>query len=335
MISIVVTTLITWTWTISSAQAASELSYDLIVCDDPGSPAHAIGVGLELLIKLELLPTAGMDVASSTSSGGGNCLLKMEERASTFAILDRTVVASPPEGLRSSRNTPKVRPLLIASLWQQAAHFVIAKNHLLSGTIGDFALLSADQLMIDSALQDRASQLLAKAGISIDRRTDNLRLVTPEALIEGFNRGATIGFAILEPVPSPTITEFLAKTGGNAILLELSARHVEADGTGWRPLRIPAASYADIDQPIEIFGNGVMLVAEAQVADETVYQVTKIMYDNLPKLRQVHDIAKQISIDRALGDADLPLHPGAARYYREIGVLPHEAGASRGERLTR
>jgi TRAP transporter TAXI family solute receptor len=217
-------------------------------------------------------------------------------------------------------------------LWRQAVHFVIAKSNLLSGTIGDFALLSADQLVIDPALHVSASQLLSMAGITVDRRADNAQMAPPGALVEGFNRGATIGFAALEPLPSPAITEFLAKTGGRAILLELSERHFKADGTGWRPMRISADSYPHMDRSIETFGNTVMLVAEADVADETVYQITKIMFDNLPKLWQVHDIATRISIERALEDAGLPLHPGAARYYREIGVLPHEAGASKANR---
>ncbi len=316
----------------ASAQAASETSYELIVCDDPGSPAHAVGVGLELLIKLELQPSNGVNVASSTSSSSDGCIMEMRDKASTFAIMDRAVVASTQESLRSSGDAPDVRPLLIAGLWRQAAHFVIAKDHLLSGTIGDFALLSSDQLMIDPALRKGASQLLAKAGIPIDHRADNLRLAPPEAMAEDFNRGAMIGLAVLEPVPSPTVTDFLARTGGRAVMLELSERYVLADGRGWRPLRIPAASYPDIDRSIETFGDMVMLVAEADVTDETVYQVTKIMFDNLPKLGQLHEVVAQITIDHALVDADLPLHPGAARYYREIGVLPYEAGASKADR---
>ncbi|MEZ5936130.1 MAG: TAXI family TRAP transporter solute-binding subunit [Alphaproteobacteria bacterium] len=323
-----------WGLMAASAHAASEPAHDLIVCDDLGSPAHALGIGLELLVKLELMPTTGIDVAASASSGRADCLMTMEDKASAFAILDSTIVESPPEDLRFSGDGPKTRPLLVASLWRQAAQFLIARNQRLSGTIGDFALLSDDQRVIDPALRDGAALLLAMAGITIDRRTDGMPMKTPDALTESFNRGATIGFAVLEPVPSPTVTEFLAKTGGRAVMLELSQRYLEADDTGWRPLLIPAFSYPDISRPVETFGNTVMLVAEADVADETVYQVTKIMFNNLPKLRQVDDIATQISIDRALDDTDLPLHPGAARYYREIGVLPYEAGASKVDRVS-
>ena len=309
---------------------ADESHYELIVCDAPGSAAHAVGIGLEFLVKLELLPTTGVNLTSSTSSSRNGCLTKIRNEVSTFAIMDRTVLDSAPD--RSLTLGSDVRPLLIAALWPQAAHFVISKDHLLSGTIGDYALLSSDQLIIDPALLHGASQLLAKAGITMERSADELPPEPLEAMVDSFLRDDTIGLAMLEPVPSPMVTEFLARAGDDAVLLELSARHVQADGKGWRPMQIPPDSYLNVNQPIETFGNGVMLVAEADVADETVYQTTKIMFDNLPKLWQVHDIATQISIDRALEDADLPLHPGAARYYREIGVLPHEAGPSREDR---
>ncbi len=315
----------------ASIDTTGEDHYELIVCDDPGSAAHAVGIGLEFLVKLELLPSAGVNLTSSTSPNRIDCLTKMRSELSTFAIMDRMVLETAPGASAPSADEPEVRPLLIAALWRQAAHFVIAKEHLLSGTIGDYALLSSDQLMIDPALRVGASQLLAKAGVTIDRRADELPMEPLEAMVESFRRDDTIGLAMLEPVPSPTVTEFLEKAGDGAVLLELSARHVLSDGKGWRPTQIPASSYLNVDQPIETFGNGVMLVAEADVADETVYQTTKIMFDNLPKLWQVHDIATQISIERALEDADLPLHPGAARYYREIGVLPHEAGGSKVE----
>lgn len=311
----------------SAGQSVDEVSYDLIVCDDAGSPAHAVGVGLELLIKLELLPTDGLNMATTASSSRERCLATMSEKASTFAIMDRAGVESASRGSHSSGDASDVRPLLIAGLWQQAAHFVIAKDHLLSGTIGDFAQLSNDQLVIDPSLREGASQLLAKAGVTVDPSAEELPLESLETLIENFDRGDIVGLAILGPVPSPIVTGFLAKTGDRAVLLELAERHVLADGRGWRPLQIPAASYPGIDRPAETFGNEVMLVAEADVTDDVVYRITKTMFDNLPKLGQMHDLAAQITIDRALAEVDVPLHPGAARYYREIGVLPYEAGA--------
>ncbi|HET8726155.1 MAG TPA: TAXI family TRAP transporter solute-binding subunit, partial [Alphaproteobacteria bacterium] len=53
---------------------------------------------------------------------------------------------------------------------------------------------------------------------------------------------------------------------------------------------------------------------------ETVYQVTKAIFDNLPEWTGVHPLAKQWSLKKALQTNVVPYHEGAIRYYKEKGV---------------
>lgn len=63
------------------------------------------------------------------------------------------------------------------------------------------------------------------------------------------------------------------------------------------------------------------LVTREGVPEETVYQMTKSMFEHLDQLRAAHASAKAISKEAAISGMPLPLHPGAAKYYREIGLL--------------
>jgi TRAP transporter TAXI family solute receptor len=63
------------------------------------------------------------------------------------------------------------------------------------------------------------------------------------------------------------------------------------------------------------------LVTHEGVSEETVYQMTKLLFENLPALEAAHAAAKQISLDNALEGMPLPLHPGAERYYTEQGLM--------------
>ena len=45
------------------------------------------------------------------------------------------------------------------------------------------------------------------------------------------------------------------------------------------------------------------------------------MFDNLPALQAAHAAAKAISLQKAAKNPPVPLHPGAAKYYKEKGVL--------------
>ena len=48
--------------------------------------------------------------------------------------------------------------------------------------------------------------------------------------------------------------------------------------------------------------------------------MTKALYENTAIMGQVHVQGKNISLKTALGVGSVPLHPGAARYFREKGL---------------
>lgn len=63
------------------------------------------------------------------------------------------------------------------------------------------------------------------------------------------------------------------------------------------------------------------LVTHEGVPTDTVYKMTKSMFENLDHLVAAHAAAKAIHKETALVGMPLPLHPGAEKYYREIGLI--------------
>lgn len=63
----------------------------------------------------------------------------------------------------------------------------------------------------------------------------------------------------------------------------------------------------------------------ADVSEDAVYEITKAVWENLSALHEIHRATSDVSLDKALIGLGAPLHPGAARYYREQGVeIPPE-----------
>lgn len=85
-------------------------------------------------------------------------------------------------------------------------------------------------------------------------------------------------------------------------------------------LSIPGGTYEDVagDTPSYGLANG--LVISADVPEERVYQMTKAIFESLDDLAGVHPAFGRVSKDTVLNGFGAPLHPGALRYYREIGV---------------
>lgn len=84
---------------------------------------------------------------------------------------------------------------------------------------------------------------------------------------------------------------------------------------------IPAGTYEGQAEDVPTVAVMNYFVTHEDVSDETAYQMTKVMFENLPALIAAHKSAEQITLDSALTGMPIPLHPGAERYYREVGVI--------------
>jgi len=58
----------------------------------------------------------------------------------------------------------------------------------------------------------------------------------------------------------------------------------------------------------------------ADVDEDAVYKITKTIYENLPFLNAIHGATKAMSLEQAISGLPLPLHPGALKYYQEMGI---------------
>lgn len=119
---------------------------------------------------------------------------------------------------------------------------------------------------------------------------------------------------------------------GVAFIQDLAATHditilsipeeiVTAMGAPFTPAVIPAGTYAGIDADIPTAAVGNMLITHEGVSEETAYQMTKLMFENLDRMRSAHGAAEGINAETAIKGLPIPLHPGAERYYREIGLM--------------
>ena len=84
---------------------------------------------------------------------------------------------------------------------------------------------------------------------------------------------------------------------------------------------IPANAYGGQTADVATAAIPNFLVAHSGVSDELAYQMTKTMYENLDTLYAAHNAAKAIKRENAVKGMPIPLHPGAQRYYREVGLI--------------
>ena len=84
---------------------------------------------------------------------------------------------------------------------------------------------------------------------------------------------------------------------------------------------IPANTYEGQTTDAHTVAIRNVLVTRVGVPTDTVYKMTKALFENLPALQAAHAAAKGISLQKAGKNPPVPLHPGAAKYYKEKGAL--------------
>jgi TRAP transporter TAXI family solute receptor len=88
----------------------------------------------------------------------------------------------------------------------------------------------------------------------------------------------------------------------------------------FKPVTIPEGTYRGQDTDVPTIGVDNLLVCRAGLSDELVHQMTRVLMESLPTLTSAHVAARGIDPDQAPA-TPIPLHPGAARYYRELELI--------------
>lgn len=103
-----------------------------------------------------------------------------------------------------------------------------------------------------------------------------------------------------------------------AIPAEVTAKIGNA---AYQAAAIPAGTYDGQDSEVPTVAITNILVSHEGVSEEVAYQMTKLMFDNLDRLGNAHSAAKDIKLEGAAKNLPIPLHPGAERFYKEVGAL--------------
>ena len=82
---------------------------------------------------------------------------------------------------------------------------------------------------------------------------------------------------------------------------------------------IPAGTYRGINHNVYTGGIRDILVVQRSMDDETVYQITRAIYESMAQLRLAHPSLSDMTFNN-FNHSLVPLHPGALRFYRERGI---------------
>ncbi len=121
--------------------------------------------------------------------------------------------------------------------------------------------------------------------------------------------------------PTPTLAKVEASEPIR--FLSLSAEQVEALRKAMPEMsiaKVRVGTYRSLDKDYVTLGVYNFAIGRADLPDDLVYQLVKAVFENQPRLVKIHSAARETIPQNVDKNTFMPFHPGAARYYREIGI---------------
>ena len=87
------------------------------------------------------------------------------------------------------------------------------------------------------------------------------------------------------------------------------------------PITLPKDIYKGVEGGFDTIGGNVLLMARRDLSDEAAYEIVKAFYDNLEQIKTDVPMLQENTLEDALKGIPVDIHPGAARYYKEKGLM--------------
>ena len=267
-----------------------------------------------------------MGLSAISSAGSGENVRLIREGEAQFGIMQGLFGHYAAEGIGPLAEVGAQEELRsVSMLWQNVEHFIVASDDAATGTVEDMVALKGEAMALgrqNSGTIGSNATILGGFGVDIE---NDYELVFagygPSA--EALQNGQVKGIGTPAGVPVGAVSQLMAAAGDSVKLLSFTEEQMAiADGGRglWTPYTIEAGTYPGQDEAVQTIAQPNFLATHADLPEDHVYEITKAMYENLPFLQAIHPATKAMAIERAIAGLPLPLHPGAQKYYEEVGI---------------
>ena len=262
----------------------------------------------------------GMRAVATPSGGGIDNLNQAYDGEAQIGIANANLVYQAQEGLASFEGYANENLRIFAGLYLNPNQVVVTKDSGING----LADLAGKKMSIGAAgatTIDEAIIHLESVGLNLD--AIKAEYMDTSAAADAISNKLLDGVWVMAGTPNSAVTQIMTTTESQ--LMPITAEEVavlQKDYPWYAAGVIPAGTYAGQDADVPTSAVKLTLFITADVDEETVYQMTKVFWENWDMLTETHAALRKADPKEACNDvAGVAIHDGAARYYREIGLM--------------
>jgi hypothetical protein len=297
---------------------ADERTFLTLASGSPGGVYYPLGGGMAVAIEKTVKElrcaseSTGASVENSRLVGGGNSDMGMVMGSVAYKARDG--------------QQPFEKKFDVVSLFQMYP----APEHIVTTTksgIKSVADLKGKKVSIDvpgSGCAVMAAAILEEAGFDLKKDLTVANLSQSEsvqALKDGIVDAVFFNFAY----PGSAVMDLAATRDIVLVPLEKAlADKLVKKYPYYVQITIPRGTYSKVDNDVLCLGDSNVLIANKNMKEDVAYKVVKAIFSNVKEgqyaLINIHPIAAQLTPSNAV-NSPIPLHPGAQKYFKEVGAL--------------
>lgn len=254
--------------------------------------------------------------AQSTGASVENCKLLGKNEAE-LAILQNDMLDYAYNGTEAFKDSKIENVRGIAILYPEIVQIVGSEG---IASVEDLKGKKVSVGAPGSGVEANARQILAAAGLTYDDMDVSYLSFAESA--DAYKDKHIDAFFVTSGIPNSSIQDISTQ---NAISLVSLSDEAIAGLTEKYPFfgeyTIPANTYKGQTKEAKTVAVMATLATNAEASEDVVYKITKSLFDNQPELAKAHAKGVEVSLENAISAISIPLHPGAEKYYKEVGLI--------------
>lgn len=282
----------------------------------PGGAFFVVGGALGEVLNQH---APGWEVTSEATKGSQENIRRLDRGELDLALLNSSITYF---AVRGEGSWQKPYPLrTVMTLAPNVALFITP----VSSGIRSIRDLRDERVVVGPAgagWEAFVSPIVEAHGLTYDDFTplNNTQSGSVDMLADGSAAAAILGGAV------PTASIVQASTSQDILMVPFDSearRKLIADYPFFYEQTIPAGTYRGQREDYVGLDVGSMhLVTTASADDELIYEITKTIYENRADVAKIHPAGLAINPDNVVRNTGVEFHPGAIRFFREIGIWP-------------
>ena len=259
-----------------------------------------------------------MNVTAQATGASAENLRLINKGEAEYAIVQNDVMDYAYNGTDLFEGEKLENIMTIGTLYPEVVQIAVSKDSGIK-SVADFKGKRISVGDAGSGVEFNAKQIMEGYGLTFDDiKKSNLSF---KESAEGIQNGTLDGCFITAGVPNAALQELAFTAGLTLVPVDGETAKQICEKYGYyTQTTIPGGTYKGTDSDTQALAIKATLAVNAKLDEEIVYEMTKALFENLSDLATAHAKGKEVSAQSAVTGVSVPLHPGAKKYFSELGL---------------